>query len=191
MNRIISEALASKLIEVEFISLTSGCVNTLRVGKKVRVPKAHTTYRKSGADPCDRDARKLMIPHSDESGIVYFEDLGSKRIDKRMWTGRLRMVAWLNMQKIGYSNNVDMLRLHAMSFIKGGFDMPPLISAGTLKEIIVDPKKPGPFNEYSYEEDITPYKCHPYDYYSCILEWSAGVNEDCDIDITITEEDKC
>lgn len=192
MNDLISKILAADLIELPFISKSSGCVQELHTtvkGKTNKYPVVTTVFTDS-SEECDVETGFIyMIPEEKHIGISYFEDLGSKVKDRnsRMTTFicSFRLVIWLNMRKIGPDNPEGALQMAVAGHLRNNLPVNDRIYAGKLRTIQIDPKRPSPFDRYTYNEAQMQHLNHPYDYFSMRIEYTVFTPSVCAVDITI------
>lgn len=203
----LADILAQHFIGLSFISKAAGAVQTLKKpladGKTARLPIARKVYRKGigsmevgaffqvGADVvCDSSQPYYdIMPNTDETGIMYFEDLGAKATANNArfttFTGSLRLVCWLNMKKIdpaieGYQLLEAVLANLPQAVTPDGYFL-----GAKLKTAQIAPKRPTPFDIYDLNEAQRQFANYPYDYFSATLEFVVIVSNSCAANITL------
>lgn len=219
MNDITATLLAQHLINLPFLTQTTGLVQELslkvpngtKTAKVKKIPAARVEYRKpvSGGgsfngsfnlsfntgggvvtNVCPHNGTYYdFIPKTAETGILYFEDGGSKLIKsdtrKAEYTGTLTLVCWLNMKLIGDNYKIGdfinavaaqiPLHLAQSNFVIGG-------------SVVVDqvlPNRPSPFNKYDYDEAEKQYITYPFDYFAMKLNTKIIINRLCTTSIVL------
>ena len=188
MNDKIAILLASQLIAKDFLTKAAGCVQELKFpvkGKKdKKIPAVRSLYTSDGTvvKCLPEEDYKDLIPNSGETGILYFEDLGSKKtagnVRMETWKGSLRLVCWLNHNKTATTTTeeaCDEVKRDVPQHIENQFG----IFSGKIKVVEVYPKRPSPFDRYTYDEKETQHLIFPYDYFSLKIEYVANVAAGC------------
>jgi len=190
MNDRIAYLIAGQLINLGFISRTSGCIQVLKRGK-YNFPASLNVYQqnKEGEIVCPKtEDYTPMIPDSSETGIIYFEDKGSNNVSRsarrETWVGTLNLVCWLNLTKIGVKEP-GLLQEAVMSNLVKEIPNSGYLIGGKLEASKVLPKTPNPFQSYSYEEEKTQFVTFPYDYFSLELKYRVFTLPNCPITIQI------
>lgn len=182
MNYIIAKALAKSLIGLSFLTKTAGCVQDVAFPVKNKrhkiIPAAKEVFVSEGAAIKCLPAEDYtdLIPNSSETGILYFEDLGSKLTNSyarsEIWGGSLKLVCWVNHSKIENKTTHDLLN-EIRAAIPQDLEAQGLIFAGKLKVTEVYPKRPSPFDKYGYDEKETQHLIYPFDYFSLKIEYTV------------------
>lgn len=195
MNEKIAAILANQYIQLGFISKSAGCVQEYKKHSKEAgtktFPIARTYYRQtpSGEVVCPViEAYEDVAPNTSEIGIIYFEDLGSRVVksNARMdtWKGNLKLVCWLNLKKIG-EKSPGILQDAVMNHLTPDLEADPFIFGGKLKFTETYPKRPSPFDKYSYDEKQTQHLVHPFDYFSLKVSFTIYAAKNCPLFIEL------
>ena len=198
MNNLIADKLAESYInDIDFLNKTAGCITEIKkpVKKDVwaTIPGASIVYTKeieSGILTCDRtEFYKDLVPNTNDIGVLYFEDLGSRQIKKNKryttWKCELRGVCWMNMKKIGFDNSPEELSGHVIQSTPSHFVQDNYLLGGSIKVSQMYPKRPSPFDKYSYKEEITQHLIHHFDYFSFKIEVGLIISNTCHIKIIL------
>lgn len=194
MNDRISNILAQHFSTLDFLSKTSGCVSVLHLkiqDKIKKIPASMIVYEsgEEGVKICANNEDYFdLIPKSEETGILYFEDKGSKVTTRNKrtctWQGKMLAVCWLNLQKIGRKQPGELLE----SFL--GHVPIEITKTGQIYggKIFVDqiaPKRPSPFDKYDYSESETQFLMFPFDYFSVELSYTVIASRGCSTNMII------
>lgn len=200
MTERIAEHIAKQLVNLNFISKATGCVDTLLKpatdsnSRKLPAALVSNVYRNPlyPATPCTTGDYMEMTPDSDEVGIIFFEDMSSKATKahsrRHEWKGTMRMVVWLNRKKIGYSTPTRDLVQKIVQ------DMPRVIPSDSTflgaKAYVAgfDNKRPSALEKYDLDEVQTQYATFPYFTTSIIVNYIGHATVGCPTTITITPE---
>ena len=184
VNRNLADALAGQLINLDFLSRTSGIVDTTiehvkggNVTNGKRVPTSRKVYLYDGDDLIDEPDIKLkrMIPGPNEKGVLFFKDKGSKRIDGGSttgWEGQINLVCWLNTE---HNNGVDSEA--ALTVLKE--TLPDEFEGGQLEIRDLKPRRPHPFIEYDLDEKESQFLTWPRDYFEVELYYVYFGSKNC------------
>lgn len=178
MNYKIADALAAVLINLPYLSRTSGCVDMVKEPVKnkqhKKVPVSRKIYLSDADDLLFEDTPlKRMIPRTSETGILYFEDLGNKlnksssRIEH--WDGELLLVGWLNTDKtdgIFAQDARDQIRAMIPTDIAGTLE-------GKMRVSELPPNRPSPFEKYDYDEKETQFLTFPLEHFTMKIKYSV------------------
>lgn len=196
MNELIGEMLAQHYINLPFISKAAGCVQEIiKPSKKASngtIPVVNHVYRKNEDNGISCDIAKRyhdVVPSSSETGIVYFEDFGAKAIEERrahtVWRGRLKLVCWLNMDKIGEDNEVGDIAMALMHHCPNYLAQQGKFLGGFASVSELLPKRPSPFDKYAYDEKATQFLMYPYQHHSMMVQYECNVAEGCATNIIV------
>lgn len=221
MNNKIASMLAAHLINLPFLTVTAGLVQELSIavpngtkGTKVKkIPAVRTIYTKpvttggafngsfnlsfstGGAtqNTCEKiDDYFDLIPKTKETGILYFEDLGTKLVKedirKSEYTSTMNLVCWLNMKKIGDNYDIGDFIAATIAQIPMQLTHSEFIIGGRVKCEGVLPNRPSPFVKYDYNEAEKQFITHPFDYFSLRITASVLINKMCGVNITLNPE---
>lgn len=212
MNEKISDLIARHISHLPFLSKVAGCVQELKykqkgVAKEIKIPIASVVYTSStdfsGRLNLDESAviepkycevseqNKDLVPNSKETGIAYFEDGGYKRIDgnKRtnVFEGDLTLVVWLNMKKIGDYSITEICK-SLLSQLPSQLNDETFQSAKITIEA-VKPKRPSPFEKYTYNEAEKQYLNFPFDYFAVKIKHVVRVSKNCSSNIILNPQE--
>lgn len=200
MNEIITDFLAQHFISLPFVSRAAGCVTVLRKAKngggEIKIPVAQLVYKtnEAGVTVCDveQDYQDL-IPVSSETGILYFEDLvGAKVVgsNKRYntWEGRLKLVFWANLKKIGQLTTMGDLEAAIIGNLPQEIAANGAFFGAKVNMSKIFPKRPSPFAFYNYNETQTQFLAAPYGYFSLEISYTAMASRGCPTNITLNPE---
>lgn len=200
MNEIITDFLAQHFITLPFVSRAAGCVTVLRKpksgGGEIKIPVAQLVYKttEAGVTVCDveQDYQDL-IPVSTETGILYFEDLvGAKVTDSNKryntWEGRLKLVFWANLKKIGQLTTMGDLETAIIGNLPQQIAANGAFFGASVRMSKIFPKRPSPFDYYNYNEVQTQFLAAPYGYFSLEIAYTARASRGCPTNITLNPE---
>lgn len=132
-----------------------------------------------------------LVPDDKYRTIIYFEDRGSKFIDRardRMnFISQLRLVCWMNLKHF----NTTECSLSAPIIAKIVSSLPTIYeNSGNYQNILVEvsgvvPKTQDIFSFYTYKEETNQYLLYPYDYFALDLNVKFSINKNCIEDIEI------
>lgn len=181
MNKLISTALAQSLINLDYITRASGCIEELKIPSKggkgfKNVPAAREVF--TAPSVCESGAYKDMVPNSAEVGIIYFEDLGTRRekagrLEK--WRGTMRLVCWLQVGEscgnVYTTENINTIIASVREAVTQDLTSNGQIVSGKVWAAEEYPKRPSPFEKYDYNEKETQFLMYPYEYFSLKIEY--------------------
>mgnify|MGYP000067746622 CR=1 FL=1 len=194
MNELIGDVLAQHFITLPFVTRTAGCVEIFKKSTKSvikKFPVAGQIYKTdSGQIYCDKsEDYQPITPNSQETGIVFFEDLGSKLVkkdsSKLTWKGSLRLVCWLNYKKIGLENQVGALQGSVLANIPAKLQPQQYFMGGVFYPSEVEPKTTSAFDKYDLSENENQFLIHPFGHFSIRLNYMVYTNRSCPINITV------
>ena len=203
MNKELSLALLSKLSDIVYLDRTSGCVqvvesviegdNSLSITKKIPVTSL-ATY----TDTIDNAQLVDMIPDGSYMGMLYFEDNGINNAVKKTggmsYVSRLRLVCWLNTQRI--TGKSDMLLCsRVMSDVieritAGVYNSGPFLRIQANVENI-PVQDSAIFSKYDYSETQTQYLMAPFEFFAIDLVVNFIVPFNCSSEIEVMEANQC
>jgi len=199
MNEIIADFLAQHFINMPYVTRAAGCVQMRKYkgkgGAEKRVPAASKVYQQLQPEEirCDPDSLDL-VPQSRETGILYFEDKGAKNTNsnKRMdtWEGKLELVYWANFKKIGADTSIGDLQGNILQNLPQNIAASGALISATVKPSRIMPKRPSPFDPYTYDEAATQFITPPYDYLHIEISYKALTLAGCATNI-ILNPDEC
>ena len=186
----IGDIIKSYLTSLTFIDKLAGVVTTIN---KVDMDKDNRQVRKTfpvacgmSYEECTTNGKYLdLVPNSNLKAIVYLEDNGINKIGvngaNTVYRASYLMVGWLNLKKLGKTN--CSISGQVITTILSKLPVNPFDS-GIYKRIDIEvggqrSKQEVPFRKYSYNEDITQYLMHPYDYFAIPIEATFQINPSC------------
>jgi hypothetical protein len=126
-----------------------------------------------------------LVPNSKYKSIIYFEDggvtFGAVAKNLQAFNSRIRLVGWLNLQKLGSTNCtrasdviIEILReLPKFPVNEGNFIRLKITAASEVT------KNKQIFSKYTYKEEQNQYLIYPYDYFALDLTAEWFMNLDC------------
>lgn len=186
MNNYIAEILKCKIQAVSFADKVAGMVRPVthyRDGlPTVTYPVGYDVLHSD----CTVGKESNLMPNSKYKSIMYFEDngilAGKKEGSFQNMTASIRLVVWLNLQKITDEKCPDpgsvCAVLELMKALNNKIENASPIFAIQIEvqEIIRDKSI---FSEYSYDEKYSQYLFHPYDFFAIKIKVNFKVNYDC------------
>lgn len=189
MNKQLSQLLAGLIGSPSYIDNICGlaqvAINQVPVGDGDKmVNKRFPVSSFTTAEQCASKTASLysLIPDSKKKGILYFEENGpiqpiEKKPAGQVYQSRLRLVCWINPERITNSANKSTVgvaimndvikKLTAQSFFH---DTVNRLFASVLVQVDSIPvRSPFLFSKYDYSEADTQYLMHPYDYFGIDL----------------------
>jgi len=202
INKII-EPLSDILTALPYVDRYGGIVNTAsRLVPIGETPEGQPLYDKEyfpiscgvTAKECWEEGRyQDLIPNDEFSSVVYLEQTDGMRPDgiERIsggrvfykFTERLRLVAWLNLPRLGIEdcNGADAVTMGLIKNLNNEWDkLDEPMKIYNLKTTVVgiEPKHQNPFEKYSYNE-VAEMWLYPYDYVSIIIQVDVMLAEAC------------
>lgn len=136
-----------------------------------------------------------MIPDSKFKSVSYFEDNGTRQLQRGEYETKIRYVWWGNLYHLG---ELDTAR-----------NLPTLVQANVIKELCgqpfnagimqrininvdnIPPKSNNIFSKYTYKETDVQYLLHPYDYFAIDFLVTYRINPKCLNDIILNSPVLC
>lgn len=201
MNAEIAKILKSQIENLSFMDRVAGAVRVVRrqdVTDKGPIIKTFPVDCDVTQKDCVSGKYTDLFPNSKYKSIHYFEDLGAtvptgQDQSNFDFEARLRLVGWLNLQKLGKATcSVSHLAIAAIlkAIEAKNFNNDPFTRI-QIKCTGIEPKTAAIFSKYSYSEEISQYLLYPYDYYAinfsvsfrvpykCIQDWEDGIANNC------------
>jgi hypothetical protein len=185
MNHYIAEIIKCKLSAVSFADKLAGLVRpTTHVLDKETVVYP-VAYDVTHADCKIGQATELM-PNSRYKSIMYFEDngisAGAKQGTWQDMTSNLRLVVWLNLQKITDEKCPEVGSVCAVLEVMKALNN-KLENAAPIFSILIDSleiiRDKSIFSEYTYDEKFSQYLFHPYDFFAVKIRVKYKINYAC------------
>jgi hypothetical protein len=141
-----------------------------------------------------------LIPDSKYKSILYFEDGSVQLLGMESgyvnFRSNLRLVCWLNGQKLGY-DGCSLSSIAVLGIIK---NLNTLIinpfNSGAYSKIKIqavsqEPKSQAIFSKYSYDEAVNQYLIPPFDYFALNIITNFSVSNACITDFEERGPDLC
>lgn len=133
-----------------------------------------------------------LIPKTKETGIIYFEDNGSKLTKqdarKSEYVGTVVLVCWMNMKLIGDDYTLGQFINATIAQLPKVYQGDGIILSATAKVDEVLPNRPSPFVKYDYDESEKQFLMYPFDYFSLKIKTNIIINRLCETNITLTPQ---
>jgi hypothetical protein len=194
MNKELSILLLNRVKDAPYLDRTSGMVQVFE--RSIENEAGGTTVKKipvTSSATFQDCGRKLadMIPNSKCKGMLYFEDGGiSSPTPVRagmQYTSRLRLVCWLNTERITGAANMQLTARAVTDLITrltgNPFNCAPF-SRVTVKVDAIPVQDKAIFNKYDYSEADLQYLMSPYEYFGIDLQVTYYVANTCIENIT-------
>lgn len=205
----ILEVIETDLLALPFIERYGGVIRVItRTGFNQETGESFeesfpVSCNTDGADCFQNGQYLALTPDDSKKSVAYFEESGlnfdgytSQRRDMFVFSGSVRFVLWLNTKLLGY-NTCDMQPyvlgslLDLFQVINKPFDASVLKFASINMAVeSIEPKTPGPFIEYAYE-DRQFLLMHPYDFISLDINLQAKVSKSCLDSFTLPQSIPC
>lgn len=205
MNEALAEFLKSKLTGEVWISMLAGLVRPIEKiqwidgeeGQGRSIRKRYPLAASVSTDCDNPSVLKELLPNDIHSGVVYFEDYGSTFIDqegsKRNYNSVLRLVCWMNLNKIKNNGAVSMSSIASariISLIQGNRENSGILQKIRVNQISEVAKGPEIFYpKYSMDPATVNYLVYPFDYFALDVRSEFTFDENCIPEIEI--ETKC
>lgn len=197
----IADIIKECIEDLPFVDVIAGMVKTLEVstegdnGRTIikRLPVALNATH----DECDQSTYQTLVPDFSKKSIIYFEDRGSsfleRRSDIQFFESRLRLVCWLNVNKLGYNTLIspqiikEILKVIPLNI----FNHPPSYQRISIRVENEETKDSNIFSRYTYDEKVSQYLMFPADYFALNLKVNYAVNLFCGNDFQLNEPIEC
>lgn len=153
------------------------------------------TYGMSAAECWEKGGYKSLHPDSKYKSLLYFEQLGNMRLEgdtrrgaypvSSFWTGSIRLVAWLNLQKLTATKDIKDGASNAVYSLVEALNYKSFsLTQGVYKDSNVTFKNPSMlpkdfetiFGKYSYQIK-DPLYFWPHDFFA--VDWEVEVRPGC------------
>jgi hypothetical protein len=207
----IGEAIA----DLEFVARYGGIVNVVsrldQIGETdegvpiVREQRYPVACGVTSLECWENGRYQDLIPNDNFASIVYFEQMDGMRFEKieegnarqifYTFSERLRLVAWMNLAKLGIEDcnggsAISLALIKQLTRTYKDLSEPFDISRLVITPVAIEPKHQNPFSKYTYNE-LDAMWMYPYDYLSIIVEFKITVNKNCLPDFTPGESVAC
>jgi hypothetical protein len=190
MNKEVAKVILATFSDANYLDRTSGVVQVFQrvveveegVSVVKRIPYSDSaTYQETAL------MSKAMIPNSNFKSCLYFEDFGITpagfNVSRSGFLSRLRVVCWLNMDRIAGAHNTafaaaiqgDLMKRikSVMNYSNGTFYRMTAKIAG------IPVQSDAIFANYDYDQAATQYLFPPYDYFAIDIETTFEVADKC------------
>lgn len=204
MNKPLSLVLLAHLGDLPYIDKKTGIVQVIErpvnmngetAYKKIPVSTLATSQECGAADLSAIE----MVPDGRYKGLLYFEDkgisLGTRRASTQQYKSDIRLVVWLNTNKVNGGSPDMLFAYQAMNQIISlltskiqtyGIFINPAVTISRIPE-----SNSGIFSAYDYDEKRTQYLFSPYDFFALDLSVSFDIARNCKPDVTVINAPKC
>lgn len=188
MNKQLSILLVGTIGSANYLDRVSGLaqvVTTIIPGEgDTSTQKKFPVTSFTTAEQCSGKTHELydLIPDSSKKSLLYFEENGAtslieKKTAGNIYQSRLRLICWLNPNRISNASNKDNIgvavmndiikRLTAQSYFHDTINR--LFASVVVKVEAIPEKNPNLFSKYDYSEKETQFLMHPFDYFGLDL----------------------
>lgn len=193
MNQAIATIIKDQIDGLSFIDKIAGLVSTTYMTID-GVQKAFPVACCVTADDCKAGAYNDLTPDSKYKTVIYFEDEGvsfkESRGNYEYYTSNLRLVCWINVQKLLNEGCLDCLPCSVSATIISKIvkslaifpaNIPPMYQV-LIKVMGQEIRSNSIFAKYTFNELQTQYLMSPYDYFALNIQTTFA--------ICVTEEDE-
>lgn len=185
----ITDIAKQQIAELQWVSQSNGVVTALRVRDRI-LPFAVNP----SPDQCANPSELIPItPHTDHSGIIWMEDLGTipdVPINSRpMYITTFRVIGWLNGNRFNLPFGERSARAvqNIIAKLKGTYTADPI--AGLKFNVRSIPEKhPSLFAKWGFD-DVSGYMTYPHDYFAIEINARYTMNADCVADLEAVNND--
>lgn len=177
-------------------------------GQKVSFEKVFPVNACMDASCFSKGKHNPLIPSSSVKSLAYLEQEGSLSLklqsakdNQKVWSGSIRLIVFLNYQKLGIETcDIDYLFVNEITDkikkpinCKSQFleENAAFLQVKNIKEL---PKNKSLFQQYSYSDEMTNLLLYPYSYFGLSINFELTINKKCFpavSDIVPCEEIKC
>lgn len=189
MTSDIANILKGYIDNVGFADKVAGLVKSVTVMDEndagVKTRRTFPVSCDTSYNDCEKGKYLDLIPNKKYKSIMYFEDGGSRLIgeDPRdfTFTSTLRLVGWMNLQKMGKTNcSISGLAVaHVLKALPTNFNNQGMYSRMRIKAVSQEVKSNAIFSRYTYKEETLQYLMYPYDYFALNIEVNYSINKNC------------
>lgn len=181
----IGDIIIGKINTLPFLDQYAGVVKPIKYKSAAtnNVEKTFPASCKSTLEECESGKYYELVPDSKKKSVLYLEDKGARFIKKDgpfvSWQASYDLVCWLNKDLLGFTG-CSYSAIAIMGIIDKlpdiPFNVPNKYQQVKISVIGQAPKSQDPFAKYKYDETITQYLLHPFDYF--VLQMVVDFNID-------------
>lgn len=196
MNKEIASILKGRLAangNLPFVEVLAGLAQTVTYkeqdenGNPVtkRMPVAYDTNVAPG---CTVSPERAVVPDSNKKGLIYFEDLGVRFIDRvsggaMKYQADLVLVCWMNRARL-VGDSYTEITSYAVTRILQKLQLKTIKNEGQFTRFRVFPGKVLPqdaavFSRYTYDETITQYLRPPFEFFGMQITVEFCISPNC------------
>lgn len=150
--------------------------------------KMPVAYDVDGAAGCAVSPERAVVPDSSKRGILYFEDLGIRPIDRvsggaLKYQAELVLVCWMNRSRL-VGDAYKEITSHAVSLIIKKLKVKSITNEGKFTRFRVIPGRVLPqdaavFSRYTYKEELLQYLRPPFEFFGMAITVEFCIHPDC------------
>ena len=207
INSIIGE-LKDKLTALSWVERYGGLVQSVNkvevIGEQQQrviktFPVSSTT---SGKECWEGGKYQALVPNSNYSSVVYFEQMNPltsieiSGIKKGIQSlrARVRLVAWMNLPKLGFSDlRTDLAAMQLITAVNGVYQPTGDLSniRGKFEFLEMPERSAAIFSRYTYGDEVQNLLLYPYDYFALDFYLTILVNLNCNYTLTPSTPINC
>lgn len=201
MTADIANVLKGYVDDVGFADKVTGLVKVASVSDKNEAGQSIIRKYPISCDVSNTDCEKGkyldLVPSKKYKSIMYFEDGGTSLVEDKgrflSYSARLKLVGWLNANKLG-STLCSISGVAVAALIKKlprSFFHSGIYRNMRIVSLNQDIKGVAIFSKYTYKEEVVQYLMYPYDYFAlnitvefdipvdCLEDWEEAVELNC------------
>jgi len=201
----IGEIIKARLIGINFVDRLAGITQVVSYQERTRDEAKIEERFPAACDVeslnCGEDKSRLkdLVPDSKKRSVIFLEDISGAQFTGRTrndlnFTANIRLVAWINQQKLGKDNcsvtGPIMAKIIGALQTTSPFNNAPYTRISISIGRIV-PKTPAIFQRYTFPLTEKQYLMWPFDYFALDLVVKFSMNENCQEPFIIGPEDEC
>jgi len=193
MNQEIASILKDRLKGIQFVEVLAGLAHRVEYtdndgsGRSIRkaIPVSHDVDVAKG---CRITPERELVPDSGKKGILYFEDLGSRFIDRTSngsmtYSSRMVLVCWMNRARL-VGDHYKQITSYCITTILGKLKPMQLSNVDNFSRFKVTPGRILPqdasvFSRYTYDETTNQYLRPPFEFFGMELEIEYSIHPEC------------
>lgn len=189
MNATIATYLLSRIVDAapDFLDKYAGLVRPITYMPKGGTKPVTLPVGQDVVDPlaCDDKTIRDLLPSDKYKSILFFEgDTFIRRVRDRVlgvkYTSRLRLVCWLNCNKLGGANCGDTAAMELIDTLeRRGADLSPFTHIRTTMIGGGPARGREIFGRYTLSEAETQYLHYPFDYFAMDIETTFRLMRGC------------
>jgi len=196
MNQAVADIIKGQIEGLDFVDKIAGLVSTAHIeikGPDGPVEKAFPIACCTTANDCKEGAYNDLMPNSDYSTVIYFEDGGLSFVkyesNKKYYTSTLKLVCWINIAQIikdtCNTGEVCTRSAHIITeiiralprFAEDHTPFHQMYSEVVGQEI----RSNSIFAQYTFDEKHIQYLMYPYDYFALTIKTDFAICLDSDV----------